>query len=108
MTHGDDGPGSPVRIFGALANADRLALVHALSEGRARHGDDRGMSITELARRTELSRFSASRHLAVLRDARIVTATVTGHATLHALDLRGLEELDDWLCPLLELITAAG
>jgi DNA-binding transcriptional ArsR family regulator len=76
----------PAQVFAALANPDRLALVQALHDGDSEAGPRPGLSIVDLAMRTGLSRFSAFRHLAILREAHIVEANTVGNRTLHVLD----------------------
>ena len=90
------------RLFAALANADRLALVQALCELPAGGDDPSRASIAELARLTGLSRFSASRHLSILRDAGLVVAESFGQRILHEMNWRGLQAFEDWLYPLLD------
>jgi ArsR family transcriptional regulator len=89
-------------VFAALANTSRLALVRELAAHSAEWSSaDQGATITQLATRTELSRFSASRHLGVLRDCGLVQGDRVGRRMLHRLNSKALDDLDDWLYPLL-------
>lgn len=100
-------------VFLALANRDRLQLLHVMRTHHAVHGaDSPGMPINALAHEAELSRFSASRHLAILRQTGLVTADRVGLAVLHSLAPARFELLEDWLYPFLDLMepsaTVAG
>jgi len=85
-------------VFGALANPDRLAILEILGDAQSTRAP--GMSISMIAARTELSRFSASRHLRILCDAGVVQPHRVGPAILHSLSLAGLERAEDWLVAL--------
>lgn len=93
-----------VGLFAALANADRLALVQALCDRRTQGDDGDGASIAELARLTGLSRFSASRHLSILRAAQLIRAESHGQRILHQMNGQGLQAVEDWLYPLLDAV----
>jgi DNA-binding transcriptional ArsR family regulator len=80
------------RAFFALANDDRLAIVAALGGGTSP-----GQSITQIAASAGLNRFSASRHLGILRDAGIVRAEKDGVRIIHQLNIDGLDSIEDWL-----------
>lgn len=62
------------------------------------------LSISQLAAMTEMSRFSASRHLSILRDVGLVEAEHIGHRTIHRLNAARFEVLEDWLYPFLEAV----
>lgn len=102
MEHGtptvehDDGVASAA-LFAALANADRLAMLAVLSSAQSADRRDHGLSIAELATCTEISRFAASRHLAILRRAGLVEARIVGRRALHHLKSASFEKLEDWL-----------
>jgi DNA-binding transcriptional ArsR family regulator len=93
-------------LFGALANADRLALVRALHDRRTSIGA--GTSIAALAEMTGLSRFSASRHLHILRDVGLVDVQYRAQSALHRLRAQRLEQLEDWLYPLVDARDASA
>ena len=88
------------RTFQALANGDRLPLLRALLLQDVEDGPAR--SIAGLAAQTELSRFSASRHLSILHDAGVVVVRRSGHRKLHYLNLRHFTHLEDWLYPFVD------
>lgn len=90
-------------LFAALANSDRLALLRALSVHRER-GYAEGVSIAGLALGTEISRFAASRHLAILRDVGLVHCNEVGRARFHSLNVRRFEQVEDWLYDVLHQI----
>lgn len=81
------------RIFAALANSERLAIIDALSQ---LDPTDCGSSISEISRAADLSRFSASRHLSILRAAGIVTATRDRSGFRHRVNLDALLAIEDW------------
>lgn len=87
-------------LFGALANNDRLMILRELGlrSGRvSRAANPKGASIDEVARAADLSRFAASRHLAILREAGLVNATRVGNQKRHELNPAQLDVLEDWL-----------
>lgn len=103
---GDDVIDAPVdsraadaELFAALANPDRLemlsALLHASAEGKRLPG----VAISQLAAAVEISRFAASRHLAILRRVGLVDVQLQGRRALHFLSASRFELLEDWLYP---------
>ncbi|MBM2622486.1 winged helix-turn-helix transcriptional regulator [Actinoplanes sp. LDG1-06] len=80
-----------VDVFGALANPVRRQLLEALRDGPLPAG--------ELAGRFELSRPAVSEHLAVLRNARLVTEEPRGRHRYYHLAAEPLAEVNDWLHP---------
>lgn len=80
-----------VDVFGALANPVRRHLLEALRGGPLPAG--------ELAARFALSRPSISEHLAVLRQARLVTEERRGRHRYYHLAADPLTEVRDWLDP---------
>lgn len=96
-------------VFAALANSDRLALVRELAATTATRGEDnRVATISYLAARTEMSRFSTSRHLRILRECGLARARRDGTRILHRLNGDILNAIDDWLYPLLPSSTMAS
>jgi len=83
-------------LFAALANDDRLAIIRAMGEWPD------PMTVTAIAHAVGISRFSASRHLRILCDARLVSATPRGQALLHRLCREGFEDVEDWLFPVMD------
>lgn len=78
-------------VFGALANPVRRQLLEALRAGPLPAG--------ELAGRFALSRPAVSEHLAVLRNARLVTEEPRGRHRYYHLAAEPLTEVRDWLGP---------
>lgn len=93
-------------LFAALASRDRLSLMSVLLR-EAKVDGLRGWSISMLASEAEISRFSASRHLSILRRAGVVKAHHAGRRTVHYLNVERLEAVEDWLYPFI-LEGAAG
>ena len=80
-----------VDVFGALANPVRRQLLDALRDGPLPAG--------ELAGRFTLSRPAVSEHLAVLRNARLVTEEPRGRQRYYHLAAEPLAEVTEWLQP---------
>ena len=75
----------------AIADAERRALLDVLIDAAPP-----GLSITQLASATGVSRFCASRHLRVLREAGVLTLTRDGYQKLHFIDFAVFLDLEDW------------
>lgn len=75
----------------AIADAERRALLDVLLGA-----SPPGLSITQLARATGVSRFCASRHLKVLREAGVLTLTRDGYRKLHFINFAAFLHLEDW------------
>ena len=69
-------------VFGALADPVRRSLLDELAGGARR--------VADLADGRPISRPAVSKHLRVLLDAGVVTATERGRERLYALDRRAL------------------
>lgn len=82
-------------VFSALGNEERLVILSVLARDRALNRS--GASISVIARRVGVSRFSASRHLRILEVAGLITAHRVGHSILHRLTRGGLDQVEDWL-----------
>nr|WP_296073037.1 metalloregulator ArsR/SmtB family transcription factor [uncultured Actinoplanes sp.] len=80
-----------VDVFGALANPVRRQVLEALREGPLAAG--------ELAGRFALSRPAVSEHLAVLRNAGLITEEPRGRHRYYHLAADPLAEVHDWLHP---------
>jgi len=76
-------------VLAALADPVRRSIVEALNT--------RPMTAGEIASRFPISRPAVSRHLRVLREAGLVTATVSGRERIYRVELAKLAELDAWL-----------
>jgi DNA-binding transcriptional ArsR family regulator len=79
------------RLFRALADGTRRALLARLALGPAR--------VTDLARPFRMSLPAVSKHLRILQEAGLVSRTVAGR--VHRIALRGqpLEKVEVWLDP---------
>lgn len=87
-----------VELFSALANADRIAILRDLAScEQAGYASPFDTSISAIAERTGLTRFSASRHLSLLSDAGLVDVERVGYRKLHALRSEHFEQIEDWL-----------
>src|SRR5881275_1983369 len=75
----------------ALADPNRRAMLALLRE--------RPRPVGELVEHLGLSQPGTSKHLRVLRQAGLVTASTDAQRRVYALDTRPLAELDAWLEP---------
>lgn len=84
------------RIFNALGDPTRVVIVEELSERD-------GQSLFELCNRLtttrgmSMSRQAVAKHIAVLREAGLVTVRVEGRTSVHRLDRSVVREAIDWL-----------
>lgn len=77
------------RIFHALANRTRRAMLRRLASGPAK--------VTELAAPFDMSLPSASKNVKVLEEAGLVARAVSGRVHTCSLDPETLREADAWL-----------
>jgi DNA-binding transcriptional ArsR family regulator len=77
------------RIFHALANPTRRAMLRRLASGPAK--------VTELAAPFDMSLPSASKNLKVLEAAGLISREVTGRVHTCMLDPETLREADAWM-----------
>jgi DNA-binding transcriptional ArsR family regulator len=75
--------------FRAMGDATRREILLALLEGPA--------PVYRIAERFECSRPAISRHLRILKDARLVTQEKSGREIVYHLDPRALAELRAYL-----------
>ena len=80
----------PARVFAALGDPVRLALVEALGDGRAR-------SIAELAHGLPITRQGVAKHLRVLEGAGVLAAERAGRETLFRAEPEALAVASDYL-----------
>lgn len=78
-------------VFEVVAEPSRRGILDLLAE--------RPRTVGEIAERTGLSQPNASRHLRILREARVVESTPEGQRRLYELRPEGLAELIGWLAP---------
>src|ERR671916_3011217 len=72
-----DDVGPAVALFRSLADPARLALVQRLAEGEAR--------VVDLTRALGLAQSTVSKHLACLRDCRLVDYRAEGRQSFYSL-----------------------
>ena len=82
-------PPTAVAVFRAVADPTRRAILDLLLE--------RERTVGEIAERFAVSRPAVSKHLRVLRGARLVRVTRDGRQRLCALDPTPLQAIDGWL-----------
>ena len=78
------------QLFAALGDQTRLALVARLCGGQP-------YSISQLTRRSKLTRQAITKHLRVLERAGIVHSVREGRESRFAFDPQPMEELKDYL-----------
>ncbi|MGA8746368.1 MAG: metalloregulator ArsR/SmtB family transcription factor [Solirubrobacterales bacterium] len=78
-------------VFEVLAEPSRREILDLLMSGPR--------SVGEIAECAGLSQPNASRHLGILRDARVVRAEAQGQLRLYELCPEGLAELFGWIAP---------
>ena len=87
-------------VFEALADPVRRALLAELATGPSR--------VIDLAARHPISRPAISRHLRLLSEAGLVTATDRGRERHYALDAAALDPVQDLLYRLADTVRTAG
>ena len=80
----------PARLFAALGDSTRLALIDQLSDTKER-------SIAQLGEGLPISRQAVAKHLDVLLGAGLVRRTRSGRETLFALWPEAVAEARHWL-----------
>jgi DNA-binding transcriptional ArsR family regulator len=87
MTAGtcDEGSGPAAALFRSLADPTRLAIVARLAEGEAR--------VVDLTRTLGLAQSTVSKHLACLRDCRLVDYRAEGRQSFYSLTRPELTDL---------------
>jgi DNA-binding transcriptional ArsR family regulator len=83
-------PKARARVFAALGDKTRLALVAKLCAGEP-------CSISQLAEESKLTRQAITKHLGVLERAGIVRSTHSGRERLFEFDPEPLEGLKEYL-----------
>jgi len=81
---------SPARVFAALGDATRLALVRRLSQGRPR-------SIAQLTEGSRLTRQAITKHLHILKGAGIVRSVRKGRESRFEFDPEPIVSLREYL-----------
>src|SRR5215216_2511133 len=78
-------------VFRAIADPTRRAILDRLRAGPA--------PVNELASAFEQSRPAISKHLRILREARIVSEQRQGRERLYRLEPTELQEIAEWILP---------
>ena len=86
-------------IFDVIADGTRRDILRLLLD-RASAGE-RGTSVSHIVHELGASQPTVSKHLKVLRDARLVSVREEGQHRYYSLSSAPLDEVDDWLIPLL-------
>jgi DNA-binding transcriptional ArsR family regulator len=77
------------KVFQALADPSRRAIVELLTEGES--------AVQDLTARFRISQPAVSQHLAVLKDAGLVQRRRDGRRVLYRVEPRGMKPLIDWI-----------
>ena len=86
-------------IFDVIADGTRRDILRLLLD-RASAGE-RGTSVSHIVHELGASQPTVSKHLKVLRDARLVSVREEGQHRYYSLSSAPLDEVDDWLIPFL-------
>jgi DNA-binding transcriptional ArsR family regulator len=82
----------------ALADPKRRRIVELLAT--AAGGE---LSAGDINKHFRVSAPAISQHLKILRDAHLVRVKIDAQRRLYSLDLKGLEELDEWMASIRKL-----
>ena len=77
------------RIFQALADPSRRAILESLTGGEA--------AVKDLTARFNISQPAISQHLATLKDAGLVNGRRDGRCVYYRIDPRGMKPLINWM-----------
>jgi DNA-binding transcriptional ArsR family regulator len=77
------------KIFHALADRSRRAILQSLTRGEA--------AVKDLTKRFDLTQPAVSQHLAVLKDAGLVGGRRDGRCVYYRVEPRGMKPLIDWI-----------
>jgi len=77
------------RIFAALADPSRRAILESLTHGEA--------AVKDLTARFDISQPAVSQHLAALKDAGLVVGRREGRNVYYRVEPRGMKPLIDWI-----------
>ncbi|MBK9644586.1 MAG: winged helix-turn-helix transcriptional regulator [Deltaproteobacteria bacterium] len=77
------------KLFQALADSSRRAILQSLTQGEA--------AVRDLTARFDLSQPAISQHLAVLKDAGLVVSRREGRLVYYRVEPEGMRPLFDWL-----------
>ena len=77
------------KIFQALADPSRRAILESLTRGEA--------AVKDLTSRFDISQPAVSQHLAALKDAGLVRNRREGRHVFYRVEPRGMKPLIDWI-----------
>ena len=77
------------RIFQALADPSRRAILESLTRGEA--------AVKDLTARFDITQPAVSQHLAALREAGLVNGRREGRNVYYRVEPRGMKPLIDWM-----------
>lgn len=77
------------RVFHALADPSRRAIFESLTRGEA--------AVKDLTAQFDISQPAVSQHLAVLKEAGLVTGRRDGRQVFYRVEPKGMKPLIDWL-----------
>lgn len=77
-------------VFDAIADATRRRLIRLLAESAE-------MPLHELTAHFQMGRTAVSKHLAILKDAGLVTSRKVGRETRYRLNPTPLKQIQDWV-----------
>jgi len=77
------------KIFQALADPSRRAILESLTRGEA--------AVKDLTARIDISQPAVSQHLATLKAAGLVNARREGRCVYYRVEPRGMKPLIDWI-----------
>ena len=77
------------RIFAALADPSRRAILESLTHGEA--------AVKDLTARFDISQPAVSQHLAALKEAGLVVGRREGRNVYYRVEPRGMKPLIDWI-----------
>jgi DNA-binding transcriptional ArsR family regulator len=81
----------PIRdVYDAVADPTRRKLLHLLA-------DVEELPLNELTVHFQMGRTAVSKHLAILKDAGLVTNRKVGRETRYRLNAAPLKEIEDWV-----------
>jgi DNA-binding transcriptional ArsR family regulator len=76
-------------VFDGIADPTRRAILSLLS--------NKNMNVTDLSDRFPVTRTAVSKHLKILKGAKLVTEEKVGRERIYQLNPDALKEVQDWL-----------
>lgn len=89
-------------IFDVIADSTRRDILHLLLERSGTPSYD-GTSVSQIVGDLGVSQPTVSKHLKVLREAGLVSVREEGQHRFYSLDLRPLDDVEDWLMPFIDV-----